>query len=111
MEDLTTAPSTQIAAEIKVKQSNKYELFERFLSFLETDEHLNAVLSGYFSKVFSVLVSSRTKEVFNYVYTHTRDLDNLVKHSYQKSVSEVLIRLLNTQENLFNDQSSAEIAY
>jgi hypothetical protein len=76
---------------------------------LETEEELNAVLSGYFSKVFTVLVSSKTKEVFSYVYTHTRVLDNLVRHSYQKSVSEVLIRLLNTQENLFSD--SHEISY
>lgn len=89
-------------------KNNKYELFERLLSFLETPEgsteELNPVLSGYFSKVFAQLVSTKAKEVYSYVYTHTRVLDNLVKHSYQKSISEVLIRLLNTSESVFFDQ-------
>lgn len=61
------------------------------------------MLCGYFCKVFAQLVSNKGKEVFTYAYTHPTVLENLVKHSYQKSISEVLIRLLNTSENLFFD--------
>lgn len=94
-EDLSTQPTTIPEVRITVK-ANKHELFERYLSFLETEEELNPVLCGYFSKVFTVLVGAKTKQVFSYVYTHTRVLDNLIRHSYQKSIAEVLIRLLNT---------------
>lgn len=48
-------------------------------------------------------MSNKGKEVFTYIYTHPTVLENLVKHSYQKSISDVLIRLLNTSENLFFD--------
>lgn len=46
------------------KSTNKFELFERLLGFLDTDEELNPVLCGYFCKVFSVLVSNKPKEVY-----------------------------------------------
>ena len=31
-------------------------------------------------------------------------MDNLVRHVYQKSISEVLIRILNISENLFDEK-------
>ena len=85
--------------------SNKYELFERLLSFIDTPDEINAVLCGYFCKVFAQLLTNKAKEVYSYVYSHTEVLDNLVRHSYQKSISEILIKLLNTTDNLFyNDK-------
>ena len=36
----------------KSKKTNKYELFEKLVSFIDTDEELNPVLSGYFCKLF-----------------------------------------------------------
>lgn len=103
LDDQSTAPSTQVATDDK--STNKYELLEHFLSFIDTEEELNPVLCGYFAKLFQVLVSSHAKEVFGYVYSHTVVLDNLVRHSYQKSISDVLIRLMNTQENLFQGEN------
>ena len=82
---------------------NKFELFERLLSFLGLEDELNPVLSGYFCKVLAQLVATKPKEVFGYVYTHPKVLDDMVRHSYQKSVSDILIRLLNTTENVFNN--------
>jgi hypothetical protein len=46
---LSTAPTM---LEIAWKPANPYELFEKFLSFVDTDEELNPVLSGYFCKLF-----------------------------------------------------------
>ena len=85
-------------------KQNKFELFERLLAFLAGETELNAVLCGYFCKVFSVLVSNKPKEVFGYVYSHPEVLESMVRHSYQKSVSEVLIRMLNTSENVFTGE-------
>ena len=58
--DFSTQPTTIPEVTVRVK-ANKFELFERYLAFLETDEELNAVLCGYFSKVFTLLVGSKTK--------------------------------------------------
>lgn len=47
------------------------------------------------------MIGSKPREVFTYVYNHTEVLDNLVRHVNQKSIAEVLIRLLNVSENVF----------
>lgn len=47
--DLSTAPTTDFNHVIH--SANKFELFEKLLSFIETNEQPNDVLSGYFSKV------------------------------------------------------------
>lgn len=48
------------------QSENKYELFEMFLSFLNTanGEELNSVLCGYWCNLFRVLVGSYPREVF-----------------------------------------------
>ena len=76
-ETASTAPTTSAP-----KSTNKYELFEKFLAFIDTDEELNPVLAGYFCKLFSVLIGNKPKEVFSYIYRNTNVIDNLVKHVY-----------------------------
>jgi serine/threonine-protein phosphatase 6 regulatory subunit 3 len=78
------------------------------LTFLDTDDELNPVLAGYFCKLFQVLVGNKPKEVFTYVYQHPEVIEKMIKHIYQKSVSEVLIRLLNVSENVLD--SDCEIS-
>lgn len=46
---MSTAPTWQ---EPSLVPSNPFELFEKFLSFVDTDEDLNPVLCGYFCKLF-----------------------------------------------------------
>ena len=50
-----------------------------------------------------MLIGNKPKEVFQYIYNHTEVIDNMVRHVYQKSISEVLIRILNISDNLFED--------
>jgi SIT4 phosphatase-associated protein len=87
----------------KQKKPNKFELFEKLLSFLDTEDELNPVLCGYFCKLFQVLVGNKAKEVFNYIYNHPECLDLLVRHVYNKSISDVLIRLLNVQDTVLDE--------
>lgn len=87
----------------KVNRNNRYELFEKLLSFLDTDEELNPVLCGYFCKLFIPLISNKTREVFTYIFNNPRVFDLFVKHIYSKSISEVLIRLLNASDSAFED--------
>jgi hypothetical protein len=82
--EMSTQPTTlpEVIVTVRSHSSNKFELFERYLSFLNTDSDLNEVLCGYFSKVFTVLVSAKTKEVFTYIYTHPLIFDHLLTHSH-----------------------------
>jgi hypothetical protein len=103
---VSTAPTMQDARE---RKSNKYELFEKLLSFLNTEEELNPVLCGYFCKLFQVLVGNKPKEVFTYIYNHPQAIDLLVNHIYNKSISEVLVRVLNVSDNVFEQGFDANV--
>ena len=56
------------------------------------------MLAGYFSKLFLSLLQLKTKEVQRYLYTHPLAIDHMVRHLGQKSVSEVLQKVLNLSE-------------
>lgn len=103
---MSTAPTMK---EELQRKNNKFELFEKLLSFIDTDEEINPVLSGYFCKLFQVLVGNKPREVLNYIYNHPEVLENLVKHIYQKSISEVLIRVLNVSENILDDDNEVPL--
>lgn len=96
-------------------KKNKYYLFEKLLSFLDSEEMpLNSVLSGYFCKVFQVLISCKPNDVLLYCYTVNPDrvFGGLVRHSYQKSLTEVLSKLLLTsvseESTLDSDKISSQ---
>lgn len=80
---------------------NKFELFEEFLGFLDTNEDLNSVLCGYWCKLFKVLVGSHPREVFNYFYLHEEIIEKLIRHLYQPAICEVISRLLNFNKTIF----------
>ena len=48
-------------------------------------------------------MGNKAKDVFNYIYNHPECLDLLVRHVYNKSISEVLIRLLNVQDTVLDE--------
>ena len=74
---------------------NKFVLLDRLFQFLETEEDLNPVLSGYFAKLVSLLISRKQKLLIPYIFApESKIIDNLVRHCGQKSISEVLNKLL-----------------
>jgi len=74
---------------------NKYVLLDRLFKFVRTKEELNPVLSGYFSKLVSLLISRKQKLLIPYIYSPDRDIiECMLDHVYQKSISEVLNKLL-----------------
>lgn len=63
--------------------------------FLEQEGPLNPVLSGYFSKLVSLLISRKQKQLIPYVFdSQSVVIENLVKHVGSKSISEVLNKLM-----------------
>jgi len=68
---------------------------------------LNAVLSGYFSKLLTLLLTRREKQIIPYIFNAENDcslLDNLVHHVYQKSLSEFLNKLLGVNATEFEGE-------
>jgi hypothetical protein len=59
------------------------------------EEQLNPVLSGYFCKLVSLLISRKQRQLVPYIFSAGSDImPFLVKHTYQRSVSEILNKLL-----------------
>ena len=53
--------------------SNRIELLDYFLSFVETDSELNYVLAGYFSKFLIILFNKKPITLTNYFYNERKD--------------------------------------
>lgn len=74
---------------------NKYLLLDRLFKFLRVEQELNPVLSGYFSKLVSLLISRKQKLLIPYIFAPESDIiDLMVRHVGQKSISEVLNKLM-----------------
>jgi hypothetical protein len=68
------------------------------------------VLSGYFSRLVSLLISRKQKDLIPYVFApESQIMDHLVKHVYQKSVSEILNKLLTQVDSNFDDELKQRI--
>lgn len=77
------------------ESDNKYLLLDRLFKFLRVKEDLNPVLSGYFSKLVSLLISRKQKLLIPYIFAPESDIiDLMVTHVGQKSISEVLNKLM-----------------
>lgn len=68
-------------------------LLDHLFKFLRTEERLNPVLSGYFSKLVSTLLRSRKKEMVDY-FIKENIFDLLLNHIYQDSISELVNKVL-----------------
>ena len=87
-----------------------YVLLERLFKFLESDEDLNPVLSGYFCKLVTLLINRKQKQVIPYVFSEgSTIIDRLLHHVYQKSISELLNKLLTVADNEYDSDVVARI--
>ena len=85
---------------------------DRLFKFIRTegDEQLNPVLSGYFCKLVSLLISRKQKSLVPYIFAPNSDIiENMVRHVYQKSISEVLNKLLTQIDGDYEPEVMAEI--
>jgi hypothetical protein len=51
---------------------NQYLLLDRLFKFIEQEEELNPVLSGYFCKLVSLLISRKQKFLIPYIFSPER---------------------------------------
>ena len=101
---LDTVESTQqtLATETNEEddeQDNKYVLLDRLFKFVRQepgDDELNPVLSGYFFKLVSLLISRKQKLLVPYIFAPESDvMESMINHIGNKSVSEILNKLVN----------------
>lgn len=71
------------------------DLLDYFFNFLDTDESLNFVLSGYFAKVFGHFLNQRQSIVMKYILVTKPDVMRLfTKHINRKSIVECIYKIL-----------------
>ena len=92
------------------EEGNKFILLERLFKFIQTDEELNPVLAGYFCKLVSLLISRKQKQLFPFIFApESTVIEDLMKHVYQKSISEILNKLLTLVDTDHEPEIFAEI--
>lgn len=71
------------------------ELLDYFFKFLDTNEELNFVLSGYFAKTFGHFLNLRQTIVMRYLLIQKPEiLTNFTKHINRKSIVECIYKIL-----------------
>lgn len=110
MASTTTTLATE--AEEDEDADNKYVLLDRLFRFIAeaSDEDLNPVLSGYFCKLVSLLISRKQKQLVPYIFRpESQIIDHLVNHVGQKSISEILNKLLTQIDSDFEPEILSQI--
>lgn len=71
------------------------DLLDYFFSFIQTDNQLNFVLSGYFAKVFSHFLNHRQSLLMKYLFVMRPEiLDSFLSHLNRKSILECIYKIL-----------------
>lgn len=112
MASTTTTLATEVDVEEDEDADNKYVLLDRLFKFIagSNDEDLNPVLSGYFCKLVSLLISRKQKQLVPYIFRpESPIIDHLVNHVGQKSVSEILNKLLTQIDSDFEPEILTQI--
>ena len=83
---------------------NNFELLDYLLNFIMNDNiNLNYVLSGYFSNIMMKLIDKYTNKILKYLYLKRKDiLEKIMKHSNNKAISELAIKILKLKNLIFN---------
>ena len=106
--DIPEANNTDASSVTTCTEPQNY-LLDHLFKFLRTEERLNPVLSGYFSKLVSSLLRSRKKEMVDYI-NKENIFDLLLNHIYQDSISELVNKVLtdldDSTETLVDKQKS-----
>lgn len=71
------------------------------LQFVNQEE-VNYTLSGYFMKVANMIILSKPAEALGYILENSHHLYNMKKHIYSKSISSLLMFILNSRTELLN---------
>ena len=86
----------------------RFVLMEKLLSFLRPSTEVNAVLAGYFAKVLLCFLEKRKLDFLTYIFDFPEHVDNFIKHSYSKSISEIISKILSNEDKFLVDMTGDE---
>ena len=86
-EAITEAPKEPLS-------TNKYDLLDYLNTFIDTDQILNDVLSGYFARLLTILIQKKNEEIATYYFKNEELLYRFAFHSYSKSITDTIIKIL-----------------
>lgn len=80
-----------------------YELVYMLFAFVdvESDVELNELLAGYFKGAALALLNGKPKEMAGFLESNFHIVDNLVLHSSNKSIAEVLCKVISMDDEYF----------
>ena len=88
--------------------SSSLNLLEFLFSFIDTNELLNPVLSGYFNKLVQVLFKKNPSKLIEYIYDKNGLLlIQLSKHVVQRSIAELTSLLIGYDNMLYDEKNYA----
>lgn len=82
-----------------------YELVYMLFAFVdvESDIELNELLAGYFKGAALALLNGKPKEMAEFLENNLHVMDNLVIHSNNKSIAEVLCKAISIDDEYFTN--------
>jgi hypothetical protein len=87
----------KVSSDVNDRGLPHYAAVDHLLEFINTDKPLNYVLCGYFSKIVINLLNLKTNNFIKYLFLCKKEaLFSMVFHSNMKSISDVIIKILNT---------------
>lgn len=94
--------------EEKAAPKGRFGLLEKLLSFVAQDKEANPVLAGYFCKVMMVIIEKRKIDLLDYIFTYREHIYNILKHGYNKSVADVLSKILSNEDKFITGATGEE---
>ncbi len=100
----TNCPEKVLTPE-EAEAARKFELVRHLFSFISVSDEaeLNELLAGYFKRAAIALIAGKPKEMAEFFESNEEVMHNLMRHSHNRSVAEVLCKALSIDDMYLNN--------
>lgn len=106
-------PTQKQEEEVSAEKAEKKRLplLEKLLSLLDPKEEINPVLAGYFAKITLSIIEKQELDFLSYVFAFPEHVQNVIKHIYNKSIADVLLKIISKEGKYFSGITGDEFIY
>lgn len=79
---------------ISLYKHRKFNQLNMVFSFLDSNEHLNPTITGYFEKIVESFLNAKGQELIFFLFKKWEVLEKWVKHLDSLTLAELLYRVL-----------------
>lgn len=94
---------------VDLNEEKRCDILEQLFNFLKTNE-VNPILAGYFAKTIEGICERRKSDLMKYLGIFREHAQNILKHSYNKSIADVIHKLLANEECFRQEETVDEFA-